>query len=144
MTPLDVAKEWIARWGKPDSAAFAELYADDGAYVDPAFGLLRKGRQRIQMHHHLWWKAIPDFELRAEQFHVAGRVVVVQFSAEGTFSGEDLGGGRVKATQRRFRGRSIAVLEFDDEMKIKKCTEYYDRSILPGGEPTLFNDTGDD
>jgi hypothetical protein len=42
--------------------------------------------------------------LRAEQFHVADRAVVVQFSAEGTFSGEDLAGGRVKATQRRFRG----------------------------------------
>jgi hypothetical protein len=75
---------------------------------------------------------------------VADRVVVVQFSAEGTFSGEDLGGGRVKATRRRFGGRSIAVLEFDDAIKIKKCTEYYDRSILPGGEPTVFNETGDD
>ena len=144
MTPLDAAKEWIARWGKSDSAAFAELYADDGAYVDPAFGIHAKGRPRIHRHHQAWWKAVPDFELRAEQFHVANRVVVVQFRAEGTYSGEDLAGGRVKATERRFRGRSIAVLEFDVEIKIQKCTEYYDRSILPGGEPTLFNETGDD
>ena len=144
MTLIDAAKEWIARWGKPDSVAFAELYADDSAYVDPAFGVHAKGRPRIHRHHQAWWKAVPDFELRAEQFHVADRVVVVQFRAEGTFSGEDLAGGRVKATQRKFRGRSNAVLEFDDEIKIKKCTEYYDRSILPSGEPTLFNETGDD
>ena len=73
MTLIDAAKEWIARWGKPDSAAFAELYADDGAYVDPAFGVHAKGRPRIHRHHQAWWKAVPDFELRAEQFHVADR-----------------------------------------------------------------------
>jgi hypothetical protein len=39
MTPIDAAKEWIARRGKPDSAAFAELYADDGASTSHRLGL---------------------------------------------------------------------------------------------------------
>jgi hypothetical protein len=30
------------------------------------------------------------------------------------------------------------------EDRIKNCTEDHDRSILPGGEPTLFNETGGD
>ena len=36
-------------------------------------------------------------------------------------------------------GRAIAVLEINDGAEITACTEYYDRTTMPIGEPTPFN-----
>jgi hypothetical protein len=51
-----------------------------------------------------------------------------------------LGGGKIKATHKSFRARAIAVLEVNDRAEITACTEYYDRTTMPIGEPTPFND----
>jgi hypothetical protein len=92
------------------------------------------------MHHELWWKAIPDFVMKERHIRVADRSVVVEITAEGTFSGGDLGGGKMKATQKAFRGWTIAVLELNEVGEIVVCTEYYDRSIVPGGEQPPFGE----
>jgi uncharacterized protein (TIGR02246 family) len=39
-----VGRNWIAGWNSRDSEAFSRLYAPDGEYVDPSFGIRRKGR----------------------------------------------------------------------------------------------------
>jgi len=128
----------IAGWNSHDSEAFSRLYAPDGEYVDPSFG--RKGRDFVPMHHEIWWKAIPDFVMKARHIRVADRSVVVEVTAEGTFSGGDLGGGKMKATQKAFHGWSIAVLDVNEVGEIVVCCEYYDRSIVPGGEQPPFDE----
>ena len=135
-----VGRNWIAGWNSRDSEAFSRLYAPDGEYADPSFGIRRKGRDFVRMHHELWWKAIPDFVMKERHIRVADRSVVVEITAEGTFSGGDLGGGKMKATQKAFRGWTIAVLELNEVGEIVVCTEYYDRSIVPGGEQPPFGE----
>jgi hypothetical protein len=92
------------------------------------------------MHHEIWWKAIPDFVMKARHIRVADRSVVVEVTADGTFSGGDLGGGKMKATQKAFHGWSIAVLDVNEVGEIVVCREYYDRSIVPGGEQPPFDE----
>ena len=78
--------------------------------------------------------------MTARHIHVAARSVIVEVTAEGTFSGGDLGGGKMKATQKAFRGWSIGVLEVNEAGEIMICREYYDRSIVPGGAQPPFDE----
>jgi hypothetical protein len=57
----------------------------------------------------------------------------------GTFSGGDLGGGKLKATFKSFRARAISVLELNEQSQILACTEYYDRLTMPIGDGTPFD-----
>ncbi len=129
----DIGTKWVAGWSSRDSDAFAKLYAPDGEYVDHAFCLCRSGRAAVRKHHELWWKAVPDFVMTLERTLVSDRSIIVQVVGEGTFSGEDLGGGKMKATGKRFSGRLVAILDIDEFDRIATSTEYYDKSIMPGG-----------
>ena len=135
-----VGRNWVAAWNSRDSEAFSRLYAPDGMYVDPSFGIRRVGRTLVRMHHEIWWKAVPDFVMTTRHIHVAARSVIVEITAEGTFSGIDLCGGNMKATKKAFRGWSIAVLDVNDVGEITICREYYDRSLVPGGAQPPFDE----
>lgn len=134
-----VADKFCAGWTSMDAAAFSELFAPDGYYIDIAFGVKRQGRNLIQDHHKLWRTAIPEFVMLNEESYEAGLVVTVKTVCYGKFSGGDLGGGKLKATGKSFRARAISVLELNDQFQIKACTEYYDRLTMPMGEATLFD-----
>ncbi|WP_423787668.1 ester cyclase, partial [Klebsiella pneumoniae] len=75
-----------------DAASFADLFAENGEYMDPAFGILRHGRQFVRIHHESWRRSIPDFCMKTERIIAGESVVVVQAIGEGTFDGENLGG----------------------------------------------------
>jgi uncharacterized protein (TIGR02246 family) len=139
MSSEQVGRNWVAGWNSPDSEAFSRLWTPDGEYLDPSFGIRRKGRDLIRMHHEIWRKALPDFVMKARHIHVASRSVIVEVTAQGTFSGSDLGGSKMKATQKPFHGWMISVLEVNEAGEIMICREYYDRSIVPGGEQPPFD-----
>jgi uncharacterized protein (TIGR02246 family) len=136
----DIGRRWVAGWNSNDSVAFSMLFAPDGAYIDPSYGRLARGRDLVRKHHEYWWDAIPDFQMTAERILVADNTVVVQVVGQGTFSGRDLAGGKMKASSRPFRGRTVAILDLNSEGEITTCTEYYDRAIIPGGEKPPFDD----
>ena len=50
------------------------------------------------------------------------------------------GGGKRKPTFKSFRARAIAVLELNEDGQILACREYYDRSTMPIGDETPFDD----
>lgn len=136
----NIGRSWVERWGNSNSDEFADLYTEDGEYMDPAFGLLRRGRDLVKRHHQLWHRAVSDFRMKSERMIVGDAVVVVQAIGEGTFDGESLGGGKIAATGKHFRARLCAVLAVDDDGKIARCTEYYDRGLMPNGEVTPARD----
>lgn len=108
--------------------------------MDPAFGVLRRGRDFMKLHHQIWHRAISDFRMTSERIITGEDVVVVEAICEGTFDGEDLGGGRMTATGKPFRARMCAVLAIGEDNKIARCTDYYDRSLLPGGQEAPMRD----
>jgi uncharacterized protein (TIGR02246 family) len=139
MNAEGIAEKWVAGWNSKDSVAFSTLYSLDGKYIDVSFGIVQRGRDAICSHHEIWWNSIPDFRMIAERIHLADGAVTVQAICEGTFSGADLPGAKMKATSLPFRARTCAVLELDDQGEIACCTEYYDRAIMPGGAKPPFD-----
>jgi uncharacterized protein (TIGR02246 family) len=74
----DIGRRWVAGWNSKDAVAFSMLFAPDGAYSDPSYGRLARGRDLVRKHHEYWWDAIPDFQMTAERILVADNTVVVQ------------------------------------------------------------------
>ncbi|WP_290061318.1 nuclear transport factor 2 family protein [Amycolatopsis solani] len=139
-TPTDIARQWADAWSAPTPEDFVGLYAEDGEYFDVTFGVRRRGHDLIAAHHRLWRAAVPDFVMSVEDVHAGDGFVTVEVTGRGTFSGDDLGGGKMKATGKPFSGRSAAVLVLDRALKIVSCREYYDRAVMPGGAPTPFGE----
>ncbi|UGY16285.1 nuclear transport factor 2 family protein [Bradyrhizobium septentrionale] len=146
MTKLDkqtlenIGRSWVDGWNKSNADEFAHLFREDGEYLDAAFGALRRGRDFMRLHHQLWHRAISGFRVAPERFIAGDSVVVVQAIGEGTFDGESLGGGKVIATGKAYRARLCAVLAVAEDGKITRCSEYYDRSLMPEGEQAPFRD----
>ncbi len=115
------------------------LFAPEGCYTDIAFGITRRGRDQVREHHRIWRTAVPEFAMLREHAYESGSTVIVKTVCYGTFSGADLGGGKLKATFRSFRARAISVLELNEQSQILACTEYYDKSTMPIGDATPFN-----
>lgn len=135
------AEIWMDAWSKPDSEAFSNLYAEDGIYTDVPFGITRVGRDFVRKHHGNWWKAVPDFKKVNERTIVSGSTITVASIDTGTFSGRALAEGRMEATHRSFRAKAVTILDLNEQGKIERCVEYYDRLTMPAGQPTLYNES---
>lgn len=131
MSPKALAEAWVKMWSQTDSAAFAALFDEAIDYTDNAFNVSPQGREAVQDHHRIWLAAAPDFSIELEELHELGNIVVVQGLGRGTFNGEDLANGTLKATGKPFQGRLAAVI-ICGENGIVKCDEYYDRLQMPG------------
>jgi len=139
MDVVAVAERFCAGWTSLDAEAFSMLFAPEGSYTDIAFGITRRGRDKVREHHRIWRTAVPEFVMLNEHAYESGSTVIVKTVCYGAFSGGDLGGGKLKATFKTFRARSISVLELNEQSQILACTEYYDRSTMPIGEETPFD-----
>lgn len=136
----NIGRLWVERWGHSNSDEFADLFTENGEYLDPAFGIFRRGRDFMKLHHQLWHRAVSGFRMTPERITAGDAIVVVQAIGEGNFNGESLGGGKMAATGKAFRGRLCAVLAISEDAKIARCSEYYDRSLMPGGQEAPFRD----
>jgi hypothetical protein len=139
MDVLAVVEKFCAGWTSLDAEAFGMLFAPEGCYTDIAFGITRRGRDQIREHHRIWRTALPEFVMLKEDAYESGSTVIVKTVCYGRFSGGDLGGGKLKATFKSFRARAISVLELNEQSQILACTEYYDRSTMPIGDETPFD-----
>ena len=139
MDVLAVAEKFCAGWTSLDAQAFSVLFAPEGSYTDIAFGITRRGRDQVREHHRIWRTGVPEFAMLNEHAYESGSTVIVKTVCHGTFSGGDLGGSKLKATFKSFRARAISVLELNGQSQILACTEYYDRSTMPIGDETPFD-----
>ena len=142
MNVTDIATSWLDQLQQPDSVAFANLFTEDGLYVDPSFWLVRRGREFVRLHHRKWHAAVPDFKANLERMLVDGLTAVLLYEGTGTFTGEPLGSSEspMQPTHRAFKARAVIVLDLNENGLVKFCTEYYDRSIMPMGIKTPFSD----
>ncbi len=138
----EVGQAWISGWNLADPEPFANLFDEDGEYYDVSFGVRRRGRALIATHHRRWRRAVPDFVMTLVDLHVGAGFVAMETYCTGTFDGDDLADGVMKATMKPFRGRTAAVLRLSDKNEIVSCHEYYDRALMPGGEDTPFGQDG--
>lgn len=142
MNVTDIATRWLDQLQQPDSVAFANLFTEDGLYVDPSWGLARQGREFVRLHHRKWHAAVPDFKAELERVLVDDMTATLLYEGTGTFDGESLGAGEnlMQPTHRAFKARAVIILDLDENGLVKCCTEYYDRSIMPMGVKTPYAD----
>jgi uncharacterized protein (TIGR02246 family) len=143
MNVNQIAERWIDQFQNPDSDAFALLFTHDGVFIDPAYGLARKGRDLVKLHHKKWLAAVPDFSAEIERVLVDGQTAVILYEATGTFNGAPLGAGKntIQPTNRPFKARVVIVLDLDADGQVQSCTEYYDSNIMPlGGKGPYADD----
>ena len=98
MNVVSIADRFCAGWTSLDAEAFSTLFAPEGSYMDIAFGITRRGRDQVREHHRIWRTAVPEFAMLNERAYESGSAVIVKTICYGTFSGGDLGGGKLKAT----------------------------------------------
>ncbi|MFD8000457.1 nuclear transport factor 2 family protein [Streptomyces mirabilis] len=139
MNVTDIATRWLEMLEQPDTNAFAELFTEDGMYIDPAYGVVQRGRDFVRLHHRMWHASVPDFKTKVERVVVDGLTAVILYQGTGTYSGEPIAAGEKHApTNRWFEARVAIVLDLDDNGLVKCCTEYYDHTIMPLGEETAY------
>lgn len=134
------ARAWIERFNRDDAAAFADLYAADGVYIDLAFGIERQGKEFVALLHQRWRGAVSAFSMEAERVLVDGPVAVVQYKAQGRFDGSPLGTAErpLLPTMKSFNARGVVVVEVNQDGLITSTSDYYDRLIMPNGEEPLI------
>lgn len=142
MDVIHIATQWLDKLQQPDSVEFANLFTEDGMYVDPSWGLARQGREFVRLHHRKWHAAVPDLKASLERVLVDGMTAILLYEGTGTFNGEPLGAGEntLQPTHRPFKARAVIVLDLDADGLVRCCTEYYDRSIMPAGIKTPYAD----
>ena len=137
-----IASTWMDLLLQKDAAAFAALFEEDGVYIDPAFGIARKGTKFVSIHHEKWHAAVPDFRADIERILVDGRTAIIQYLGQGTFNGEALGAQdhRVEPTGKTFKARAVVILDLSEAGRVRSCVEYYDRLSMPNGDRRPFAD----
>lgn len=86
----------------PDLAAFVAGFTDDGVFIDMASGITFRGPEELQKPVTVMLKAFPDMHRELHHVHIAGDVVIVQLSLQGTQDGPfELPGGTIPPTGRR-------------------------------------------
>ena len=78
------AENWASAWSQHDSEKYADLYAPDSVYRDPAFGAeLRGGRLAHIFGHDSLKQAVPSFDVTIKEILIGDNHATVVFSGDG-------------------------------------------------------------
>jgi steroid delta-isomerase-like uncharacterized protein len=122
-TPEEAARRAFDALKRRDLSISREFWGPDSVDDFVAVGVFR-GHDAILDYFQGMMAAFPDFDLDVEQIIGAERQAVVQWRVTGTFSGGPFLG--IEPTGKRIDLRGVDVIDFDDEMRVKHNTIYYD------------------
>jgi predicted ester cyclase len=73
--------------GKGDADKFASCFTEDGTFTDESAGVTYRGTIELRKSIQIYLTAIPDMHREIYNVYIAGDVVVVELSLNGTFTG---------------------------------------------------------
>jgi steroid delta-isomerase-like uncharacterized protein len=118
-----VALAYVQAWNAHDTAAIDTLLASDGVHEDIAQNFRGVGAKAVNEFMRGLISAEPDFKWNVTSSMEDGRLVGIEWTWTGTYTGKDPSGKQV--SKRRISGRGASVVEVDDG-RIKRFTDYYD------------------
>lgn len=130
----------VAAWNAHDAKKLADLYADDAVLASPGMNGMEetKGRADIEKMYASLAAGFPDMKLGYSRVFQRGDVLVAEWVASGTNTGEFMGG---KATGKKMGFNAVSVMWFTDDGKIKREHAYYDQMTISGqlgmGDPKM-------
>lgn len=71
--------------GRGDAAKFASYFTEDGTFTDESAGVTYRGPEELRKSIGIYGGAFPDMHRELYKVYVAGDVVVVELSLNGTF-----------------------------------------------------------
>ena len=125
MTPLDVAKAYVAAWNEKNAEKASSYFADNGEYLDVTVGQPQKGREAARDNViKVFMTAVPDlkWEMKSDPI-VSNDGVAFRW----TFSGTNTGawGPDTPATNKSFSFDGVTFMRIKDG-KIVYQGDYYD------------------
>jgi uncharacterized protein (TIGR02246 family) len=111
-----------------DAKKFSENFAADAVVTVYGEGEF-KGREAIAAELEPWFKAVPDFKLSITRVFVKGDVVVGEWVATGTNTGELMGD---KPTKKPVGIRGVTIDWFTPEGLVKQEHRYFDMATFMG------------
>ncbi|SRR6266511_637897 len=113
-----------------DVAGWIELFTKDGAFTDESIPYTYRGPDELGRTVEVYAKAFPDMHRELHRFYVAGDIVIVQLSLQGTHLGPlELPSGIVPPTGRRMDAPCCDVFELVDG-KIKRFDCYAEGGVI--------------
>jgi predicted ester cyclase len=128
-SPEDTVRSYFDAVIARDPDAMAEHWAEEGIEEILPVGIFR-GPQEVKAWFTELFAAVPDFELTVERVLAQENDVLVQWRANGTFSGGPLMG--VDATGRQIELRGLDWLEVEGD-KVVRNTAFSDGAALARG-----------
>jgi steroid delta-isomerase-like uncharacterized protein len=130
----------VAAWNAHDVKKLTALYSDDAVMASPGMNGMEetKGKAEIEKMFSGLVTGFPDMKLGYSRVFSRGDVVVAEWAASGTNTGDFMG---EKATGKKMGFQAVSVMWFDDNGKIKREHAYYDQmtimSHLGKGDPKM-------
>lgn len=118
-----VVDAYIGAWNQRDTIALDTLLAPDAIHEDVAQNFRGKGPRAVITFMRGVAAAEPDYKWTVNNTLEDGKLVALEWTWTGTYSGADPMGKRV--ANKRMSGRGMSIAEVDNG-KIKRFTDYYD------------------
>ena len=113
-----------------DVAGWIALFTEDGTFTDESIPYTYRGPDELGLTVGVYAKAFPDMHRELHTFYVAGDVVIVQLSLQGTHLGPlELPSGTVPPTGKRIDAPCCDVFELVDG-RIKRFDCYAEASVI--------------
>jgi steroid delta-isomerase-like uncharacterized protein len=130
----------IAAWGARDPKKLADQYSDDAVMASPGMNGMEevKGKGEIEKMFTGLVTAFPDMKFGMSRVFQRGDVVIAEWGASGTNTGEFQGR---PATNKKMGFQAVSVMWYGEDGKIKREHAYYDQMTIAGqlgqGDPKM-------
>jgi len=126
---VDTLNRYIAALDAGDVATALSFYTDDFQYADLATGLRSEGRDAMDPILRGWFDQIHDLRVEVRSTVVSGTTAVVEWTVTGT-AAADFPEPLPHRSGDRVILPYLAVIEFTEQLEIRKETNYVDASAL--------------
>lgn len=113
-------KKVDALWEQGDAALISTVYADNFIRISP--GGTSTSVEELTSELNAVGVAFPDLKLNLERYDVRSNMVMVHWSVEGTFTGEQ---GGIKGNGKPYKVVGVSIITVEDN-KIVKDDSYWD------------------
>jgi steroid delta-isomerase-like uncharacterized protein len=103
-------------WNTRDPDKVASFFADDCLYLERGLGLEHQGKVGVKNYAIFTFTSMPDFRMDQQSIFVDGNMVAREWIC---------GGSAPSAPGKTWSAPGAAIIELDDQGKIKRYTDYW-------------------
>lgn len=100
-TPLEIAMEFIRRINSGDVKALCDLMSEGHIFQD-ALGKRFMGRETMRQGWTAYFRTVPDYKIRADEFFQTKNVLAIFGDASGTCAGDGKSNGESGTSVKKF------------------------------------------